>query len=174
MPATITDEQFAARELVRDWAAGAGTTAAIRDIEQGKPEAWRPVYEGLASLGLFGVAVPEDRGGAGGTIDDLCAMVDEAAKALVPGPVATTALATLVVSDPSLVSGERVAGLALAGDVAFDGSRASGSLPWVLGADGEGLLVLPAGDKWLLVDATADGVTIEPLQATDFSRPLAR
>lgn len=174
MPATITDEQFAARELVRDWAAGAGTTAAIRDIEQGKPEAWRPVYESLASLGLFGVAVPEDRGGAGGTVDDLCAMVDEAAKALVPGPVATTALATLVVSDPSLASGERVAGLALAGDVAFDGSRASGSLPWVLGADAEGLLVMPAADKWLLVDATAEGATVEPLQATDFSRPLAR
>ncbi|GBE67330.1 acyl-CoA dehydrogenase FadE34 [Mycobacterium sp. MFM001] len=178
MPATITDEQFAARELVRDWAGGVGTESrskvAIRDIEQGKPEAWRPVYDGLASLGLFGVAVPEDRGGAGGSIDDLCAMVDEAAKALVPGPVATTALATLVVTDPSLVSGERVAGLALTGDVDFDGSRASGSLPWVLGADPEGLLLLPAGDKWLLVDATTDGVTVEPLQATDFSRPLAR
>ncbi|ORW09018.1 acyl-CoA dehydrogenase [Mycobacterium kyorinense] len=174
MPATITDEQFAARELVRDWASGAGTTAAIRDIEQGKPEAWRPVYDGLAGLGLFGVAVPEDCGGAGGTIDDLCAMVDEAAKALVPGPVATTALATLVVRDPALVSGERVAGVALVGDVDFDGSRASGSLPWVLGADAEGLLLLPAGDTWLLVDATAEGVTVEALQATDFSRPLAR
>lgn len=174
MPATITDEQFAARELVRDWAGGAGTTAAIRDIEQGKPEAWRPVYDGLAGLGLFGVAVPEDCGGAGGSIDDLCAMVDEAAKALVPGPVATTALATLVVTDPALISGERVAGVALAGDVDFDGSRASGSLPWVLGADAEGLLLLPAGDKWLLVEATAEGVTVEPLQATDFSRPLAR
>ncbi|ORV19193.1 acyl-CoA dehydrogenase [Mycobacterium celatum] len=178
MPATITDEQFAARELVRDWAGGAGTTAAVRDIEQGKPEAWRTVYDGLAGLGLFGVAVPEDCGGAGGSIDDLCAMVDEAAKALVPGPVATTALATLVVTDPqlrgALASGDRVAGVALVGDVDFDGSRASGSLPWVLGADAQGLLLLPAGDTWLLVDATADGVTVEPLQATDFSRPLAR
>jgi alkylation response protein AidB-like acyl-CoA dehydrogenase len=184
VPATITDEQFAARELVRDWAGGAGTgsasKAAIRDIEQGKPEAWRPVYDGLAGLGLFGVAVPEDCGGAGGSIDDLCAMVDEAAKALVPGPVATTALATVVVTDPhmrgALASGDRVAGVALRGDVDFDAAsnRASGSLPWVLGADPEGLLVLPADGKWLLVDATADGVTVEPLGATDFSRPLAR
>ena len=46
---------------------------------------------GLAGLGLFGVAVPEDFGGAGGSIEDLSAMVEEAAKALVPGPVATTA-----------------------------------------------------------------------------------
>lgn len=180
MPVTITDEQFAARELVRDWAAGAGTTAAVRDIEQGKPQAWRPVFAGLASLGLFSVAVPDDRGGAGGSIEDLCAMVDEAAKALVPGPVATTALATLVVEDPeplgALMSGERVAGLALTGDVSLDAAaqRASGSLPWVLGADADGLLLVPTDGRWLLVEAGADGVTVEPLQATDFSRPLAR
>jgi 3-oxochol-4-en-24-oyl-CoA dehydrogenase len=177
---TITDEQFAARELVRDWAAGSGATAAVRDIEQGEPKAWRPVFDGVAGLGLFGVAVPEDAGGAGGSIEDLSAMVEEAAKALVPGPVATTALATLVVSDPQLLaalaSGERTAGVALDGDVEFDEatSRASGTLPWVLGADADGLLLVPAGGKWLLVDAAAGGVALEPLQATDFSRPLAR
>jgi 3-oxochol-4-en-24-oyl-CoA dehydrogenase len=177
---TITDEQFAARELVRDWAAGSGATAAVRDIEQGEPKAWRPVFDGLAGLGLFGVAVPEDAGGAGGSIEDLSAMVEEAAKALVPGPVATTALATLVVSDPQLLaalaSGERTAGVALDGEVEFDEatSRASGTLPWVLGADAGGLLLVPARGKWLLVDAAAGGVAVEPLQATDFSRPLAR
>src|SRR5580693_5437969 len=177
---TITDEQFAARELVRDWAAGSGATAAVRDIEQGEPKAWRPVFDGLAGLGLFGVAVPEDAGGAGGSIEDLSAMVEEAAKALVPGPVATTALATLVVSDPQLLaalaSGERTAGVALDGEVEFDEptSRVSGTLTWVLGADADGLLLVPAGGKWLLVDAAAGGVAVEPLQATDFSRPLAR
>src|ERR1700758_4299182 len=99
MPTTTTDEQFAARELVRDWASTSGATAAVRDIEQGEPTAWQPVFGGLADLGLFGVAVPEDCGGAGSSIEDLCAMVEEAAKALVPGPVATTALATLIISE---------------------------------------------------------------------------
>jgi alkylation response protein AidB-like acyl-CoA dehydrogenase len=178
---TITDEQFAARELVRDWAAGSGATEAVRDIEQGEPKAWRPLYDGLAGLGLFGVAVPEESGGAGGSIEDLSAMVEEAAKALVPGPVVTTALATLVVSDPqlraALASGERTAGVALEGDVEFDAttSRASGTVPWVLGGVAEGVLVVAAGGKWLLIDsAAADGVAVEPLRATDFSRPLAR
>ena len=177
---TISSEQFAARELVRDWAAGSGATEAVRDIEQGEPKAWRPVFDGLAGLGLFGVAVPEDHGGAGGSIEDLSAMVEEAAKALIPGPVATTALATLVVSDPQLLaalaSGERTAGVAFGGDVEFDSStsRASGTLPWVLGGVTDGLLLVRAGEKWLLVDGVAEGVTVEPLQATDFSRPLAR
>ncbi|MGB9249585.1 MAG: acyl-CoA dehydrogenase, partial [Mycobacterium sp.] len=180
MATTITDEQFAARELVRDWAAGSGAIAAVRDIEQGEPKAWQPVFARLAELGLFGVAVPEECGGAGGSTEDLSAMVEEAARALVPGPVATTALATLVVSDPqlreALAAGERTAGVALRSDVDFDAaaSRASGTAPFVLGGVADGLLLLPAGDRWLLVDATAEGVAVEPLPASDFSRPLAR
>ena len=35
--ATGTDEQFAARELVRSWAAGSNAVAAAREIEQGDP-----------------------------------------------------------------------------------------------------------------------------------------
>ena len=181
---TISSEQFAARELVRDWAAGSGATEAVRDIEQGEPKAWQPVFARVAGLGLFGVAVPEDRGGAGGSIEDLCAMIEEAAKALIPGPVATTALATLVVSDPELVaalaSGERTAGVAFGGDVEFDAStsRASGTVPWVLGGVADGLLLVPAGGTWLLIDSAATdasgAVTVEPLKATDFSRPVAR
>lgn len=184
MVATVTDEQFAARALVRDWArnatSGPGGTAAIREVEQGKPDAWRPVFSRLAELGIFGVAIPEESGGAGGSIEDLCAMVEEAAKALVPGPVATTALATLVVTDPELLealaAGERFAGLALEGDVRLDGatSTASGTLPFTLGAADDGVLLARADGKWLLIDAAGEGVRVEPLQATDFSRPLAR
>jgi alkylation response protein AidB-like acyl-CoA dehydrogenase len=178
--ATITDEQFAARELVRDWAAGSGATVAVRDIEQGEPNAWQPVFDGLAGLGLFGVAVPEDCGGAGGSIDDLAAMVEEAARALVPGPVVTTALATLVVSDPELLaalaSGQRTAGVGLDSDVEYDETAAqvSGTVPFVLGGVAGGLLLVPAGGTWLLVDGADEGVSVEALQAADFSRPLAR
>lgn len=182
MVATVTDEQFAARELVRDWArdssSGPNGTKAIREVERGDADAWRPVFAGLAELGLFGVAVAEDSGGAGGSVEDLCAMVEEAAKALVPGPVATTALATLVVDDPAtlaaLASGERFAGVALEGAVQFDGARASGIVDLVLGAADGGLLLLPAGETWVLVDTQGEGVQLEPLRATDFSRPLAR
>jgi alkylation response protein AidB-like acyl-CoA dehydrogenase len=178
--ATITDEQFAARELVRSWAAGSGAISAARDVEQGRRDAWRAPYEGLAQLGIFGVALPEELGGAGGTVDDLCAMVDEAAAALVPGPVAPTALATLVIGAShaelleSLASGQRSAGVALSADLRYDDGRVSGNAEYVLGADISGVLVLPAGNTFLLIDAGADGVAVEPLKATDFSRPLAR
>ncbi|WP_344126809.1 acyl-CoA dehydrogenase family protein, partial [Mycolicibacterium murale] len=171
-------EQLAARELVRSWASGSGAIAAIRDVEEGKSEAWRPVFGALTELGLFGVAVPEDLGGAGGSVADLCAMVDEAAAALIPGPVAPTAVAGLVVHDADLLealaSGERAAGLALAADLSFDGSVVSGTAEYVLGADPGALLLLPAGEQWLQIDSNAAGVEIELHDPTDFSRQLGR
>ncbi|MBX7431308.1 acyl-CoA dehydrogenase [Mycobacterium sp. Y57] len=178
--APSADEQSAARELVRTWAAGASVVDAARDVEHGDAAAWRVPYAGLAQLGIFGVALPEEHGGADGTIADLCAMLDEAAAALVPGPVATTALATLLLGEShadlleQLAVGARTAGIALTGDVVSDDGRVSGTAPYVLGATADGVLVLPAGDGWVLVDAAAGGVRVEPLAATDFSRPLAR
>jgi alkylation response protein AidB-like acyl-CoA dehydrogenase len=178
--ATVTDEEFAVRDMVRSWAAASDAIPAVRAVEQGDPDAWRAPYRGLAQLGIFGVAIPEDLGGAGGSVEDLCLMIDEAAAALVPGPVATTALATLVIGDShakllgALASGERTAGVALSAALGFRDGRVSGMAEYVLGADAAGVLLLPTEDGWLLVDATADGVTVEPLKATDFSRPLAR
>jgi alkylation response protein AidB-like acyl-CoA dehydrogenase len=177
-PGTIADDQFAVRELVRDWAAASSPAEAAREVEQGTPDAWRAPFEGLAQLGIFGVALPEEHGGADGTVEDLCAMVDEAAAALVPGPVATTALATLIVEQSeflqALAAGERVAGVALSGSVRFSDGRASGTAEYVLGADAAGVLLLPAGESFVVVDAASDGVTVEPLTPTDFTRPLAR
>ncbi|TPG31149.1 acyl-CoA dehydrogenase [Mycolicibacterium hodleri] len=177
VPAAGTEEQFAARELVRSWAASSGAMTAVRRVEQGEPEAWRAPYDGLAQLGIFGVAVPEDLGGAGGSVEDLCVMVDEAAAALVPGPVASTALATLLISEEkvldALISGQRTAGVAMSSDITFDGTNATGTAKFVLGGLVDGVLVLPAGEDWIHVDATAEGVAVESLAATDFSRPLA-
>jgi 3-oxochol-4-en-24-oyl-CoA dehydrogenase len=178
MSATITEEQFAARELVRSWAPGSGSIAAIRAVEQGDLDAWRKPYAGLAELGLFGVAVPESLGGAGGRIDDLCAMLEEAARALVPGPVVSTALATLLTSDSevleALIAGSRGAGVALAGELRYRNGRVSGTAPLVVGGRGGEYVIAPADGGWLLIDGAAEGVTVEPLLPTDFSRSLAR
>ncbi|WP_395311894.1 acyl-CoA dehydrogenase [Mycobacterium sp. AMU20-3851] len=180
MSATITDEQSAAREMVRSWAASSGSIAGVRNVELGDPDAWRAPYGGFAQLGIFGVAVAEEFGGAGSTVADLCSMLDEAAAALVPGPVATTALATLLLTGDdadlleALVAGERTAGAALRAELSVDGDRVSGVVEQVLGADPAGVLLLPAGEQVLLVDAAAGGVGVELLSATDFSVPLAR
>jgi 3-oxochol-4-en-24-oyl-CoA dehydrogenase len=38
--ATVTDEQSAAPELVRDWSRNSGSSEATRDVEQGHTDAW--------------------------------------------------------------------------------------------------------------------------------------
>jgi alkylation response protein AidB-like acyl-CoA dehydrogenase len=182
--ATMTDEQSAARELVRSWSASAGTIGAIRAIERGALDEWQKPFRGIADLGLFGVAVQEPLGGAGGRIDDLCAMLDEAAGGLVPGPVATTALATLLLGRQGsgstalaeLMAGQRSAGLATETDLAYEASSqtVSGVAPLALGATPGGYLIARADGTWLLIDTGQDGVSVEPLLPTDFSRPIAR
>jgi alkylation response protein AidB-like acyl-CoA dehydrogenase len=180
--ATNSDQQTAARELVRSWAPGSGAIAAARTVEQGDPEAWQKPFRGLADLGFFGVAVPESLSGAGAGVADLCAMLDEAAYAMVPGPVATTALATLVLGDGheqqlgELMSGQRNAGVALAGELSYDASsgRVSGTLPVVLGAKPGEFVIAVAARTPLLIDTSGDGAAVEAVTPTDFSRPLAR
>ena len=182
MSATISDQQTAARELVRSWAPGSGAIAAARAVEHGDPDAWRKPFRGLADLGCFGVAVPESLSGAGAGVGDLCAMLEEAAYAMVPGPVATTALATLILGDGhdrqlgDLMSAQRSAGVALDGELSFDSSsgRVSGTLPVVLGAKPGEFVIAAAGQQWLLIDTDGDGAAVEALTPTDFSRPLAR
>lgn len=178
MSAAITDQQLAARDLVRRWSAGVAATAAVRSIEQGQADAWRSIYDGVVDLGLFGVAVDEAAGGAGGTIGDLCAMVEESARALVPGPVAGTALATLVVTDSAVLqafsNGELTAGMALRADLRDEGATVTGVAEYVLGGLESGVLLLPVGEHVVLVDASQPGVDVDGLAATDFSRPLAR
>ena len=178
MSASISDEQTAARELIRSWAPASGAIAAARAVEQGDTDAWLKPFSGLAELGFFGVAVPESLSGAGGGVADLCAMLEEAAYALVPGPVTTTALATLLLDDEQvlgeLMSGQRSAGVALDGDLRYESGQVSGTLPVVLGARPGEYVIAPAGSQWLLIDTGSAGATVEPLTPTDFSRPLAR
>ena len=158
MAAPITDEQFAVRDLVRRWSAGAGAPVAVREVEHGRPDAWRQVYGGVAELGLFGVAVDEQAGGAGGSVGDLCVMIEEAARALVPGPIASTALATLVISDATVLqalsTGEVTAGVALDANLRGDAGTVSGSADYVLGGQASGVLLLPVGEHVVLVEAS--------------------
>lgn len=67
MPIAITDERLAICESIRDRAARAATVSTVREPEDG-PRAdrdhrhWREHWAGPAELGLFAIAVPEDRG----------------------------------------------------------------------------------------------------------------
>ena len=107
-------------------------------------------------------------------------MVEEAAQALVPGPGRDDRAGhVLVVTDPELLAalaaGERIAGLALEGDVRFDGQVTGvGHVAVRARRRDGGLLLVPADGEWLLVDAAGDGVRSSRLRRRTSPGPLAR
>ncbi len=177
MSIALTEEQAALAASIRAWAAAARPVDAVRSgrIAESPP--------GLAELGLFGVVIPEDVGGAGGTLADLAAGLAEAAEALIPGPVLGTALGGALLATDPLAAKEILPGLADGTDglavVLGPGFRIADSV--VDGVSGPALDVHPSG--WLLVSdgdvcalipPGASGVDIERCDPFDVSRPVGR
>jgi alkylation response protein AidB-like acyl-CoA dehydrogenase len=127
---------------VRKWAEAAGAVEAVRraDADGADLRGWSERY---AELGLATIAVPAPYGGEGNVLDQAVAL-EAAAYALVPGPLLTSAVAGLVITDDGL-RGALSRGAVSVG-LAVDGV--------VLDAEAEQLLVGRAG-HWHLVD-TAD------------------
>ncbi|MFC9993195.1 acyl-CoA dehydrogenase [Nocardia sp. NPDC127526] len=176
MTIATTDEHKAVQESMRGWAAAVRPIATLRS---GAPDYWREYWSRLADLGIFRVAVPEEAGGAGGSIGDLAVLVEQAAHDLVGGPVLSTALAGLVAGE--MLDENTPCGVALGGEIAISagesGLSLSGSWDSVLGAAPGVAVLVPVrdGDRrlWCLVDADAAGLRVEPLDAIDRSTPLA-
>ena len=115
MPIAISDEQLALQASIRDWAKRADTIALVRRLEPGPadPAEWEDCWQAVAGLGVFSIALPAEVGGAGGSVADLAAAIEQLAYGLAPGPVMPTALAGLVLAGPVMadaVTGEDVPG----------------------------------------------------------------
>jgi alkylation response protein AidB-like acyl-CoA dehydrogenase len=213
VPVAISQEQLAVQASIRDWARRAGTLGLVRRLEPGpRPggdldgAAGRPdetagdalcgdCWNGLAGLGVFSIAVPAEAGGAGGTVADLAAAVEQLTSSLVPGPVMPTLLAGLVLAGqpdlpaakellPMLAAGQAPVGVSLtagtlAGAWLDDGTlRVSGEAGPVLGGGATARLLLGAatggGEVWFMLAAGHQGTELTGRSPVDFSRPLAR
>src|SRR3954454_16897421 len=97
----------------------------INGVEKGvwPKDLWKEIEE----MGLPLIAVPEDKGGAGGTLGDMLALLRVAGAHAVPVPLAETALANLLIA---AADGEpRPGPVALAlGNVSLTGGRLTGKV----------------------------------------------
>jgi alkylation response protein AidB-like acyl-CoA dehydrogenase len=186
VPIAITPDQQALQASLRDWAKQAGPLDAVRRLEPGAPAPAETTYlSDLAALGVFSIAVPEAVGGAGGTLTDLAAALEQVTVALVPGPVLPTALAGLLAATqlPALATGEATAAVTLTADGfeavhAPDGTlHVTGQTGPVLGAGTTSHLLLGAttdrGEAWFWIASDAPGVALTGRTPVDFSRSLA-
>ncbi|MEO6884878.1 MAG: acyl-CoA dehydrogenase [Jatrophihabitantaceae bacterium] len=189
MSIATTEEQRAAADAVRGWAARTDPRASSRR-QHDAADAGRAHWADLVRLGVFAVALPESLGGAGGTVADLAVMLEQCATELTPGPVLSTALAGLLLADTT-DSAEMVKAVEQELPIAVALSAATltatrspdrslvvtGTVRRVLGADITTMLLLAARvdgtDAWFLLDPTTSSVTIATLDAQDFSRTVA-
>ncbi|MEU1159167.1 acyl-CoA dehydrogenase, partial [Streptomyces sp. NPDC005918] len=197
----ITREQRELASAVRGWIARAVPPEEVRRLLDAVPESppgasgggplpgrGRPAHwDGLAGQGLLGVHLPEEYGGGGGDLLDLAVVLEEAARAALPGPLAASSLASLVLhragageAVAALADGTRIGAVALdAGTLTAvagpDGYVLDGAAPPVLSGGEADLLILAAasatGPLWLAVDA--DALTVRTHESADPTRPTA-
>ncbi len=198
---SFTDEQLQLRAAVRAFCAEYADESSVRTAMESDPPFDAKVWARLGSeLGVLGLAVPEDEGGAGGTLVDQAVAVEELGAALACGPLFGTVYlaipALVAASEPSdilaqLVEGTRTAALAV-GDVAgeFDPTKVSvDAAPtengWALSGNvlrvvdagaADSLLVAangPGGIGIYAVETDSPGVQRIPLHTLDLTRPQA-
>ncbi|MFD6363017.1 acyl-CoA dehydrogenase [Streptomyces roseolus] len=196
MGIAITHEQRDLARSVRAWLTRAAPREELRRrLDAPEPPAGRPAHwDAAAAQGLLGIHVPEEHGGGGGGLDDLAVVVEETARALLPGPYLPSVLAAELLRRAGapgplladLAEGRRVGAVALGGPGTLTAVRTAtghlldGTALPVLGAAQADLLLLQAatadGAVWLAVDAHASaepGPTVRPHASADPTRPTA-
>ncbi|QJY47118.1 acyl-CoA dehydrogenase family protein [Pseudonocardia broussonetiae] len=188
------------REVVRDFLARHGDTETVfRGIGSGgwDREAWRRF---AGELGVVGLDVPEERGGAGATFREVAIVAEELGRSLVRLPWFSTAvlgIGVLLHGDApdllaELASGEVTATLAhlegfdgwdpdtvrtVAEPDGADGWRLSGTKTLVVEGDTADVLFVVASIEGapaiFVVDDGAEGLVRRPLPSLDPTRPLA-
>lgn len=197
------EDHEALRHTVRAFATETFSEAEVRRLIAADSVLERSVWQRMArELGLQGLVVPEQHGGAGAGLVELAIVLEEFGRLLVPAPFLSTALATLALvdADPAVAAepltgiadGSLVAAVAFAedaggwqaADVACRAGETDGA--WTLQgaksyvADGMSADVIvvaartPDGVGLFLVDADADGLSRTALEVFDLTRPLAR
>lgn len=163
----MTDERELLRETVAALVAKHASPEAVRramESERGYDESlWRLLCE---QVGAAALVVPEEYGGAGGSLGDAAVVVEELGKGLVPTPLLGTTLAELALLAADKPDTDTLEGLAEGtsiGAVVFDPD-------YVVNGDIADVVVAADGEK--LTRWTA--FSAEPVAPMDPTRRLAR
>lgn len=189
----LTEEQELLQDTVRSYLANESPITRVREIFDGDEGFDPALWSGLGELGIWGIHVPDEYGGAGLELLDLALVAEVLGAGAVPGPFLGHALGSLAIllagSDaqrkswlPKLAAGEAIATVALGepGGVWQPsewtlpaGERLSGTKVHVPGGSLADVIVVgTAGGGLALVEPTASGVERKPIAGVDRTRRL--
>lgn len=176
--ATVSGELDDLRATVRAFLAEACPPETVRSLMADPAAHDAGLWRRLArELGLTGLIVPEEHGGAGAGFTELGVVCEELGRALTPVPFLSTAvLAASAVRDPRLLAGiadgSLVVTVALGGDVRVADGRAAGTAPYVLDGRTADVIVVASGGALYAVRGADTART--PHVTLDQTRRLAR
>jgi alkylation response protein AidB-like acyl-CoA dehydrogenase len=190
----LTEEQQLLQETLRSFVAAECPAPRLRELfEAGRghePSLWK----GLAEMGVVGLTVPEEYGGAGLQLLELSLVAEQLGAGAVPANLLGHALACLALqlggSDaqkrqwlPALASGQKLATVALAeADDAWqpeewklsaDGGKLGGRKRHVPQAADADLFVVGTAGGGLALVARGPGMRVEEQPGIDRTRPVA-
>jgi alkylation response protein AidB-like acyl-CoA dehydrogenase len=193
MDFALRAEQLELQRTVRDFLADKAPESAVRTLMEDEtghdPRVWRQM---ATQLGLQGLAIDEDYGGAGCGLQEQAVVFEAMGAAVFGGPYfATVALAVPALARaggsaaaeylPRIAQGELIATVALEATAAErtpDGWALTGQASYVLDGHLADLVVVPArtavGVSLFAVVGDAPGLKREPLATVDQTRRLAR
>jgi alkylation response protein AidB-like acyl-CoA dehydrogenase len=176
----VSEEHEELRRAVRRWVDRHCTSEVVRSGLDAPEESLPDFWEDLAAQGWLGIHLPEEYGGSGFGLLELCVVAEELGRAVAPGPFLPTVLAGGVIAAlgpvplakellPRLADGTRRGAIALGVPVgaepvaepAADGSwRVTGTWPAVLGAPLGDVAVGPVRvdgtRRWCVADLSGD------------------
>jgi len=189
MDFSLTEQQEILRRSAREFLEAECPTSLVREVEESglghAPDLWRK----MAGLGWLGISLPEQYGGAGGSLTDQTVLFEEIGRALTPGPLLTSSvLAAQIVLNagndtqkanliPGVVSGDVILTLArgdrletASNDAGLTLSGESSFVPYAGIADHIICSTRPAIGAWpdttlAIVEAQAGGVSMTAMDS---------
>jgi acyl-CoA dehydrogenase len=189
MDFTFTEAQEAVHELAATIIAEHATVERVKELERSDERFDRALWAALGASNLLGIAIPEEFGGSGLGLVELCLLLEQQGRHVAPVPLwSTLVLGALPIAEfgsasqrarwlPAVASGDAVLTAALESgapdvDARPDGAswRLDGTRLSVPGAPVAACVLVPArtddGLRTFLVAPSADGVELQPAETT--------
>lgn len=170
-------------QMLKDSAAGIaprkGDLKRIRALRFTEPGFDRATWRKMCDMGWLGLRVPEDNGGSGLGVRELCGLAEELGAGLVPEPLIPAAMAAVLLPADHLaevLSGDRVVlpawqeqpnSLALTGATELRDGKLNGRKVFVPMAAGADAFLVTVTHGLTLVERDAPGVHLEIQQTQD-------
>ena len=188
----LSEEQELLQQTVRQFVENEAPPTRVRELFDAEEELDRPLWNGLVEVGIGGLHLPEEHGGAGLELLDLALAAEVLGWGATPGPFFGHSLAGLAIalggSDaqkkswlPKLATGDALGTVAFRDEGGWlpeewqlpAGAKLDGSKQHVpYGAQADVIVAGTAGGGLTLVEGGSAGLEVKPVSASDRTRRI--